>query len=423
MMSILKIKKDDIYTISVFSIITIVIISSYPYVFSLFLPLPSFLVMQVFAFTSLILISMIFKCKLKSLSKNLTVVLVLQILVWLCFVVIHKDTTYFTRITYLVVSYLSLICLCNCNKGVNGYFKGYNNWIAFMSVAGAATFFIVLFTGMPPLFEFVEQDQRQGYFLGLTTTNTIIGNIIRYAGFFDEPGQMAFWGVWALLFNVSFIKNEKLEKILIIALVFTFSIAYYIQLFFYLLLFKIKNFKTILIVCVIVVIVGCGIYSTKDSDFDLYRLTFYRLEMDSYGKMQGDNRSNLSENAKKVFSQHPIFGAGARNATENMPYMGDNPYTLLAYDGIIGLINTYLPIIFILLYFFKVREFWKLFIIIALGYAQRPFSNYFLSSFILYSFVILSYYKYNVKNNSNNSLFQRRKDNRNNNIIDCKSEI
>lgn len=264
-----------------------------------------------------------------------------------------------------------------------------------MAVCGSVTFFVVLLTDLQPFFEFVEQDHRTGYFFGLTATNTWAGNIIRFAGFFDEPGQMAFWGIWALIFNLLFIQSKHVERALIICLVFTFSLAYYIQLFLFLILFKIKNIRNAILICGVTLAIGGAIYSMKESYPILYRFTFERLEIDRSGKIQGDNRTNLAEIAKKVFVQHPAFGIGARKAVETMEYMGDNPYTLLAYDGIVGTINTYLPLIFLICWNYKRKCLMKAVFILAVGYLQRPFSVYFISSFILYSFIILSYFKYN----------------------------
>lgn len=266
-----------------------------------------------------------------------------------------------------------------------------------MAIGGTVAFFLILLTGMPPLFEFTEFDERTGYCFGLTTTNAYFFRIIRYAGFFDEPGQIAFWGIWALIFNYLFFKNRKFEKVLSICLIFTFSMAYYIQMFFYILFFKIRDKKNIFNLLIVLGLVGGVIYSTKDSDFDLYVLTFKRFEADDSGKLKGDNRSDLAELAEDVFLQNPVFGAGARHVADDFPYMNANPFFTLAVDGIVGTINTYLPLIFIICLNFKRRDLIKAIFILVLGYLQRPYGIPFIFPFTLYSFVMLSYLKYNAK--------------------------
>lgn len=58
-------------------------------------------------------------------------------------------------------------------------------------------------------FKFVEMDMRPGYFFGLFTTNTYFGGLVRNAGFYDEPGALAFWGIYALIINKMFVKTQK----------------------------------------------------------------------------------------------------------------------------------------------------------------------------------------------------------------------
>lgn len=388
-------------------IVWIALLSSYPYIFSLILPIPSFGVMQVLVLLCLIGWSLYKKPVLMNLPKNITNIFIIQGLIWLIYVFIHRDTSYFTRIVYVFATYCCLVGLYNYPNGILIFFRRYNKWIMVMAIGGIIAFFLVLLADMQPLFEFIEQDDRPGYFFGMTATNTWIGNIIRYAGYFDEPGQMAFWGIWALLFNHLFIHNRLVEKLLLICLIFTLSLAYYIQALMYLLFFKIKKLKSaISLSFILAFIIGIAFY-LKDSNPFLYEFTFARLEHDDMGQLKGDNRSNLAENAKAVFIEHPIVGVGARFAQDHLEYMGDNPYTLLAYDGIIGTINSYLPLLFILILNYKRIEFFKVCAIIIVGYIQRPYSVYFISPFILYSFLTLSYFKYNAKNFGYNSLLQR----------------
>ena len=64
---------------------------------------------------------------------------------------------------------------------------------------------------LEPLFQFIEMDGRPGYFYGLFTTNTVFGGFVRNAGFYDEPGALSNWGVFALLFNKLFEPTASLK--------------------------------------------------------------------------------------------------------------------------------------------------------------------------------------------------------------------
>lgn len=389
------INKAAIEYLTVSLLITTVLLCGYPYVFYRFIPLPHILFIAMFILV-LLAILLFFKRDISLLPKSLSYVVVVQILVWAIYVIIHGiDTMYYAMIIYIILSYISLICLNNCDKGIDRFLHAYNNWVVIMAVCGAICFFLILIFGMPPLFEFENQDGRQAYCFGLTCTNSYWGDIIRFAGFFDEPGAMANWGVFALLMNKIAWNNSKCEKALMFSLVFTFSLAYYIQLFFYICCYKLKNIKTIITAIVVVAVVAIGIYSTKGTEYDIYNLTFARLEINtSTGLMAGDNRSELSELAKEQFYKAPIFGIGETKMAEN-EYMADNPYEVLARSGLVGTIVTYLPLI--LMFAVGVSRKDKDIIcascIIAVGYLQRPFHLNFMHPFILYSIVLLSLYK------------------------------
>lgn len=258
-----------------------------------------------------------------------------------------------------------------------------------MAVGGSCTFFLVLLLSSTPLFEFTNPDGRSCYYFGLTCTNFYLGNIIRYSGFFDEPGAMAYWGIYALLFNRLFIRNNKFERLLMICLILTLSLAYYIQFCLYILFFKIESLKRLCGVLLISSVMVGAVYLSKDTPYDVYRFTLFRLEKNEMtGTMQGDNRSDLSETAKKYFITSPVMGIGAKKSTE-IEYMADNPYEILAKDGIVGMIVTYLPLIIVFFAYYKKRSILYVLIILSVGYLQRPFHVDLVHPMMLYLMVFL----------------------------------
>ena len=95
--------------------------------------------------------------------------------------------------------------------------KTYDVWLVVQAISGTIGILLVLGGLLQPIFKFVEMDMRPGYFFGLFTTNTYFGGLVRNAGFYDEPGALAFWGIYALIINKMFVKNTKIEILLIIA--------------------------------------------------------------------------------------------------------------------------------------------------------------------------------------------------------------
>jgi hypothetical protein len=136
------------------------------------------------------------------------------------------------------------------------------------------------------------------------------------------------------------------------------------------LFFYLKSAKQVIILLLTLFIIGNGIFYSIEEDSILYRYTFSRIEFNAdSGSLEGDNRSSLAEKAKAQFVKAPILGIGATKM-EEMDYMADNPYEILAKDGIIGMFITYLPLIIILYYKRKEFPYVAIAFILFLGYMQ-----------------------------------------------------
>lgn len=386
----LILNKGHILNVAVMAMLLLVFFSAYPYVFCQFLPFPHVRILSA-------IFLMIFSAILLSMRKIqlppflFSEIVLIQCLCWFFFFIYHRDSSYITRIVFIIVAYLSIVCIYNTSCGVHGFLQFYSKLIMIMAIGGVLCFFLVLIFSFTPIFNFENVDGRAAYCFGLTCTNTYIGNVIRYAGYFDEPGAMAYWGIFILLFNRLFFYNQRFERILMFCLVFTFSIAYYIQIFFYILFFYLKSVKHFSVLFLSTAIIVWGIYLSKGTDFDIYRFTIYRFEMnESTGTIQGDSRSELAEKAKKQFEKAPVLGIGAQKFIE-IDYMADNPYEILAKDGIVGEIVTYLPLlVMIFVGLKKEKKFFYAAVILAIGYLQRPFHVDLMHPIMLYMMVLLT---------------------------------
>ena len=386
----LILNKEHILSMIVTVMLLLVLFSAYPYVFCQFLPFPHIKILSVLfllIFSAILLIRRKIQLPISPFSE----IIFIQCLFWFFFCIYHRDSSYITRVFFLMIAYLSILCIHNTTTGVRNFLLLYNKIILAMAIGGTLCFLLVLCFSFTPIFNFENVDGRTAYCFGLTCTNTYIGNVIRYAGYFDEPGAMAYWGIFALLFNRLFFYNQKFERTLMFCLVFTFSIAYYIQIVFYILFFTIKQVKHFFMLLFCAAIIVGGIYLSKDTDFDIYRFTIYRFELDeSTGTIQGDSRSDLTEKAKKQFEKAPILGIGAQKFVE-IDYMADNPYEILAKDGIVGEIVTYLPLLVMVFVGLKRnKDFLYAAIILAMGYLQRPFHVDLIHPMMLYMMVLLT---------------------------------
>lgn len=309
------------------------------------------------------------------IPRPIALLLMIQVATWCIYSAIHGiDSSYFTRIVLLGITYFILeMQLMKPDR--KEFIKTYNFWLVFQVVAGAIGFLLVLAGVLQPIFEFREMDMRPGYFFGFFTTNTYLDGFIRNAGFFDEPGALAFWGIYALLINKLFIDNKKVELLLIFGLISTLSLAYFIQLTLYLWFFY-KGQRKRMISYLLVFIILLKIVASFNERLD--KAIFGRMQYDTEtGKLAGDNRSELTVVCWDIFKTAPVLGQGARHFIEisqqRREFVGANPLTTLASDGIVGQVVVLLPFFFL----FKLRKqdpqygwaFW----ILIVGFLQRPY--------------------------------------------------
>lgn len=372
------------------------ILSTYPYVFDRFLPLPS---MQVVAAGILgLLIILLATRKIRPLPTAFTICIVIQMGVWFFYSILHNDTSYYTRMFFLLLTYVIILSL-NSSKGVEDFIKKNNYVIATQAVLGLLAFGLVFVGILSPIFSFENIDNRIALCFGLTCSNAVYGNVIRAAGYFDEPGALAGWGIYALIFNTLYTKNSKVEKMLIFGLISTLSMAYFIQLALFLVCFKMKLRKSSIFIFLVLSIAVYSVYTLGEEN-KLYQMTLGRFEMGKYG--HGETaRERLMEESKRYYEMSPIVGNGA-SKIEEIGYMGDNPYESLATDGIVGTITLYLPLLIVLLKNIKHKEFSFAVLIIATGYLQRPFHLGLLHYIMLFTFFYLGL-KYKNKNEPQNN--------------------
>lgn len=310
------------------------------------------------------------------LPRPILALLMLQAAVWGLYAVIHGlDTSYFTRILMLCITYACLEMQLSGER--LGFVKTYNWWLVFQAVAGTVGFLLVVAGILQPIFEFREMDLRPGYFFGLFTTNTYIEGLVRNAGFYDEPGALAFWGMYALIINKLFVGSKRVEALLIVGLISTLSLAYFIQIAMYAFFFYRERWRKLLpaAAAFILALVLVSSFSERMGD-----AIFGRMEYDEEtGTLSGDNRSEIAEVCWDIFKTSPILGQGGRHlieiSQERRVFVGANPLFTLANDGIIGQLVAWSPFFFL----FGLRRYDKRYVgafwILIAGFLQRPYDG------------------------------------------------
>jgi O-antigen ligase len=221
-----------------------------------------------------------------------------------------------------------------------------------------------------------------------------MGRIIRPSGYFDEPGALAFWGMFALVFNKLFFNNRKVEVALLISLLFTLSAAYFVEGFLYVVLFYVRRAKTF-IISILGILLTLFVIKYFAGDNEI--IANYTTERFAHGEIR-TSRTELAELAWNQFEKNPIFGVGAATF-EEIGYMADNQFEVLAKDGIVGFIVTYLPFL-IIVFRCRNKEVLSAVMILLLDYMQRPFHVNMIHNLIVYLFMILCLSKYGSKKKS-----------------------
>ena len=318
----------------------------------------------------------------------------------LCFIVHGQPQVIIIQIV-ITTLFISILALLNATIGIVTFFKLYNRWIFLMAALGAFTWALTSFAGFTPFYgvpDLIDNEREiYNYILTFSVHDSSL-TAMRYSGFFDEPGAMANWGLFALLINKLFVKDKRIEFPLIICLLFTFSMGLYVQLILYFIFFYTQknNKKKGLIVIAATVFVFLFLSTLKEGlganearsvyDMSIGRFTaMFQEGRENNSIAAVDSRKDISDLAKSEFLAHPIFGT---NSTE---YMGDNIYEPLAMYGLVGAAFVYFPIFWLLFSAYKRgdKAVLRMTIIIFVGFLHRPYHRNLLWNLIIYGIIIM----------------------------------
>lgn len=317
-------------------------------------------------------------------------VILIQLCSFVLFFVIHSDTSYLTRCFYLIVA--TMLLMIQARKSKMEFVDTYVGWLTIQAIMGAIGFILVYLGLLHSFSTFREFDGHLGQYYGLFTTTVDIesAGVLRVAGFFDEPGAFAFWGIIALLFNKLFIDNKRIEILLVIGLVSTLSMAYFIQLALYAYFFYRKNIgrmltRTLLFLTILLFVASIN-SKLNDSIFGRFQYDTKK------GRLKGDNRSDIAEYCLNIWSTSPFIGVGGRNlisiSQKEKRFAGANPFVFLATDGVIGQLILWLPLLCLINLRKRNPQFMYAGIIIFVGFFQRPYDP----TQLMYPLVLLSMY-------------------------------
>ena len=333
------------------------------------------------------------------------------ILFWAIQMAIRGDISYVSNIFQVVciaIIYFSIINFI----GIETISRQFVYFMVANCLGGTIVMLLLLIHDFPPLFQFTQHDGRTGSFYYLTFTNTYFEaagfTVIRYSGMFDEPGTLSYGCMFALMINKLLMKNKKIEMLLLILPVFTFSLAHFVTALIYILLFYWRKTKLMIAMAIFMLSAFVLLESTKDTEYNrIYLLTLDRLKEDDSGGIKGNNRADLSELAVDYFKENPIIGKGKKYFEDrNMEGRIGGIFFYGALYGIVGYffiyILLYYDILFLLVNHRKMNA-WidglKCCIIIIANLFQRPSMTGIFPLFVLTIFSLSVLNMCNIKKN------------------------
>ncbi|WP_330543979.1 hypothetical protein V0242_07825 [Aeromonas hydrophila] len=205
--------------------------------------------------------------------------------------------------------------------------------------------FIYALGGGKSILEVINPDGRHGFLYLTTMTNYKVGNLIRPAGFFDEPGALSFFICVTAYLRDVLSKNQKITYILLFLGTVTFSLAHFIFIFLFFLFSKrmlLKNKLYVLFTAILIVFFALP-YLYKTEAFDTFVIS--RIEVNQDGSISGDNRSERVTNALNLIDTYPrtvLFGldekciSGDSLCSSLYPPYGENFLFPLVHYGVLN---------------------------------------------------------------------------------------
>jgi hypothetical protein len=250
--------------------------------------------------------------------------------------------------------------------------------------------FLYAFNSGEPLLTIVNPDGRDNSLYLTTMSGAQIGNIIRPAWVYDEPGAFSFIICATVALRHLLQMNARLSMILMIGGLITLSLTHLaITLIF--LIARFGLFSALAIVASTALFV-----QTLSPEIDDFRLVFDRLSIED-GRLAGDNRSDQLDNFSNIASLR-IFVFGdiechdrpSRSCDEHGD-ISSSPVTPLYYGGLYFLITQLVVHLALIGAFFRRRVYRLSAVILFLLLLQRPYFAGFGYGLITYLILFLMF--------------------------------
>lgn len=311
-------------------------------------------------------------------------------LIWSIFSLVHSlifNNDLFSIMFLNVTTYVFLIIVLNIFPSIY-FLRTFISFNILMGISAIIGFFLVVVGKLSPI-SYYEPWQNFGFFFAKAPDWSY--EFIRPSGWYDEPGSFAFIAMLLLLINKKHFNSPLIEYCLLLIPIITSSLAHFITIFAYVILFKLNRLSSII---GIIVISLCFVFlvniNTNNNILTIFKNnTVGRITSTMEGGVSSDaSRSSAYTLGPKIFEKH-LWGGNIQEVANSFPNRQYESFWFpLAVYGIIGIFFYLLPFIYIFFKSFNSSGInflnIKFLILIFLNLAQRPSWDYTIYVVLLY---------------------------------------
>lgn len=303
----------------------------------------------------------------------------------------HKHPIYISYLIQFCAVFFILVYI-DTFKLYGGYIKAYLAILLITGIGGIVGFFIAL-SGQEPFLE-IQTPQRllYSYYVTLTPVYMDFGSfkLIRFSGYFDEPGKFAYYHLFGLYY--AFLNNYSKKFLFFFAAIgmFTTSLAYIVSLLavfaIYLLqVYKVSLKKAFFIFMSLILFYSLfninNIYKSEMTE-NISWFISNRLSLDKSGNsgntrlIAGDNRTANLIYSFEVFKENPIFGLDKFSSRYDSNKLVANAFAYFAQHGIVGVMALYFMLGYLIVYILSKNlrlAVYTILFLILINFYQRPY--------------------------------------------------
>jgi hypothetical protein len=368
----------------------------YPFVHSIiFIPSALLKPLVFCSFLLLVIYIITVKRKIELPDKQFSLIIFIQMIYFALYSFFFNSQIVAFYIFYAFGSWMVLLIIIN-TVGTDyfmSFFIRFNIIADFLLVAGLILVGLNII-GVYSVIEYSGKNLNNYLFFFMKQAEGIDDySVIRAAGYYDEPGSLAYITMFLLLINHKYYKNKFTEKILLIFPILTTSLAHIVTAIAYCLLFKVsikKAHKIVILITMGIIIFNAALkIETNNTVINTFlATTVHRIDNIFQGGEDASRKGGYSL-GPQIFKKYQL-GVSPETIENEYPLFVDETFwfPILAF-GVIGVFIYFLPITYVTLkpLFYKhskdTNEIKYIFLLL-LNFGQRPHYIFPIYIFLIY---------------------------------------